>query len=100
MNCSILINIVTDQNLSFLVGAPIIGRISDRTVIKWRQKRGGVWYPEDRLRASLVPLALLVPLSVLTFGLINKYIDGPVGLSMSIACLFFNGLGVSPILDS
>ena len=44
-----------------LVGASIIGRISDWTVIKWRRKRGGVGYPEGRLRASLLPLAVFVP---------------------------------------
>ena len=66
-------------------------------VIKWRKKRGGVWYPEDRLRASLVPFAVLTPFSVLVFGLANKFIDGPVGLFISIICLFINGLGVSLI---
>lgn len=79
----------------FLVGAPLIGRISDRIVIKWRKERGGIWFPEDRLRASLVPFAVLVPLPILFFGLINRFVDGPLGLSMSLICVFFNGLGVS-----
>lgn len=82
-----------------LVGAAIIGRISDWTVIKWRRKRGGVWCPEDRLRASLLPLAVFVPLSVLLFGLVNKYVDGPPGLILSLMCLFLNGVGVSFFLD-
>lgn len=90
-------NIVTLTRFPFSVGAPIIGRISDRTVIKWRMERGGVWYPEDRLRASLVPFAVLVPLSVLVFGLVNRFVDGPVGLFMSLICLFVNGLGVRPV---
>jgi len=77
-----------------MLGAPIVGRISDRMVIKWRRKRMGVWYPEDRLRASLVPFAVLVPFSVLVFGLVNKFVDGPLGLFMSLICLFVNGLGV------
>ena len=79
----------------FLVGAAIVGRISDSTVIKWRKKRGGVWYPEDRLRASLLPFAVIIPLSLLVFGLVNRFIDGPLGLFLSLICLFFNGLGVS-----
>ena len=77
------------------MGATIIGRISDYTVIKWRKKRKGVWYPEDRLRASLIPFASIVPLSVLGFGLVNRFVDGRLGLGLSLVCLFFNGVGVS-----
>jgi hypothetical protein len=79
----------------FLVGASIAGLISDRTVIWWRNKRKGAWYPEDRLRASLIPLALIVPLPVIAFGFINTFIDGPLGLLSSLLCLFINGIGVS-----
>ena len=43
----------------------------------------------------MVPFAVLVPLSVLVFGLVNKFVDGPVGLFISLICLFVNGLGVS-----
>ena len=79
----------------FLVGAPIAGLISDRTVIWWQNKRKGAWYPEDRLRASLIPLALIVPLPVIAFGFINTFVDGPLGLLLSLLCLFINGIGVS-----
>ena len=79
------------------MGATIIGRISDYTVIKWRKKRKGVWYPEDRLRAALLPFAIIVPLSVLGFGLVNRFVDGTFGLVLSLVCLFFNGVGVSGI---
>ena len=72
-----------------------MGRVSDHIVIKWRRKRKGVWYPEDRLRAAIVPLAVLVPLSLLAFGLVNKFIDGNFGLVSSLVCLFVNGGGVS-----
>ena len=78
-----------------LVGAPIAGLISDRTVIWWRTKRNGTWYPEDRLRASLLPLALIVPLPVVAFGFINEFVDGSLGLGLSLVCLFINGVGVS-----
>ena len=77
------------------MGANILGRISDQTVIKWRRMRKGKWYPEDRLRAALIPLAIVVPLSVLTFGLVNKFIDGNLGLGLSLVCLFSTGAGVS-----
>jgi hypothetical protein len=43
----------------------------------------------------MVPLAVLVPLSLLTFGLVNKFIDGNLGLGLSLVCLFVNGGGVS-----
>jgi hypothetical protein len=64
-------------------------------VIIWKKKRGGVWYPEDRLRASLMPFAVFVPMSLLAFGVINRYVDGMPGLIGCLICLFFNGLGVS-----
>ena len=72
-----------------------MGRVSDYTVIKWRKKRKGVWYPEDRLRAAVIPLAVFIPLSVLGFGLVNKLVDGNLGLMFSLVCLFSNGAGVS-----
>ena len=70
-----------------------MGRVADYIVIKWRRKRKGVWYPEDRLRAAIVPLALLV-LSLLAFGLVNKFVDGKLGVGLSLVCLFVNGGGV------
>ena len=54
-----------------------------------------MWYPEDRLRAALLPFATIVPLSVLGFGLVNRFVDGTLGLVLSLVCLFFNGVGVS-----
>ena len=77
------------------MGATIVGRISDQTVIKWRRKRKGLWYPEDRLRAALIPFGIIVPLSVLTFGLVNKFVDGNLGLGLCLVCLFLTGVGVS-----
>ena len=72
-----------------------MGRISDQTVIKWRKKRKGIWYPEDRLRAALIPFAIIIPLSVLTFGLVNRFVDGNLGLGLCLVCLFSTGVGVS-----
>lgn len=78
-----------------LVGAPLAGRISDKLVIRWRERRGGVWYPEDRLRVTLFAAATLVPLSSLFFGLLHEYVGGTVGLILNLICLFMNGVGVS-----
>lgn len=77
------------------VGAPIAGYLSDKVVVRWRERRGGVWYPEDRLRATLFGALTLVPLSVFFCGLITQYIDGPLGLILNLCCLFMNGFGVS-----
>ena len=76
-----------------LVGAPLAGRLSDRIVVYYRKKRGS-WYPEDRLRATLPSALTLVPLSVLTFGLLTEYVPGTLGLVLNLICLFVNGLGV------
>lgn len=80
-----------------LVGAPIAGRISDLSIIYWRKQRGGVWYPEDRLRVALLGSATFVPLSVLLSGLLVHFVDGPIGLVLNLVCLFMNGFGVSII---
>ncbi|KAF8957777.1 MFS general substrate transporter [Flammula alnicola] len=82
------------SGLGNLVGAVIIGPVSDRTVIRWRQKRGGIWYPEDRLRAALFPILTIVPTSILVSGLVNRFVDGTPGLVLSLICLFANGVGV------
>ncbi|TFK18414.1 MFS general substrate transporter, partial [Coprinopsis marcescibilis] len=59
-----------------MIAAPIIGRISDMTVIRWKKKRNGVWYPEDRLRPALLPMITLVPLSCIASGLLSTYGSG------------------------
>ncbi|KJA19694.1 hypothetical protein HYPSUDRAFT_856658 [Hypholoma sublateritium FD-334 SS-4] len=77
-----------------MAGAIMIGPISDRMVIQWRAKRGGVWYPEDRLRAAILPLLIVIPGSILVLGLASKYLEGTLGLVVTLICLFFNGMGV------
>ncbi|TFK35473.1 major facilitator superfamily domain-containing protein [Crucibulum laeve] len=82
-----------------MIGAPLAGRISDRIVVRWREKRGGVWYPEDRLRATLSGALIFVPLSVLISGLLTEYVPGRVGLTLNLVCLFMNGIGVDIVLS-
>lgn len=78
------------------VGAPIAGRLSDYLVVRYRAQRGGVWYPEDRLRAT--PYAfLLVPGSMFLSGFVTgtDYIENKtLGLGIYLFCLFVNGLGI------
>ncbi|KAK7024745.1 MFS general substrate transporter [Favolaschia claudopus] len=81
-----------------ILGAPLAGWFSDRTIIKWKAKRGGVWVPEDRLRGAQLG-AVIVPLTVLASGIITTYIPGPLGLTLNLFCFFFNGLGVDLVLS-
>ncbi|KAJ3532962.1 hypothetical protein NMY22_g7540 [Coprinellus aureogranulatus] len=84
--------------LGNMIGAPLAGRLSDYIVVRYRRKRGGVWYPEDRLRAALYALPL-VPTSMVITGLCTTYItDKTLGLSIFLACLFINGVGVDIVL--
>ncbi|KAJ6609258.1 major facilitator superfamily domain-containing protein [Mycena sp. CBHHK59/15] len=71
---------VSGTSVGLLVGAPLAGRLSDQILVKWKKRRGGVWVPEDRLRASLLGASTLVPLSVLLSGLTMTYLEGPVGI--------------------
>ncbi|KAJ7030400.1 MFS general substrate transporter [Mycena alexandri] len=82
-----------------IVGAPLAGRLSDQMVVKWKKRRGGRWVPEDRLRASLIGASTLVPLSVLLSGLTMTYLDGPLGIALTLCLLFCNGLGVDMVLN-
>lgn len=94
-------------------------------VIKWKAKRNGVWYPEDRLRATLFGAAVLIPLSTLGAGWTMELINGPVfgpvpgavggfgglgegtgsvlqgriGLGLCMFWLFINGVGVDVVLS-
>jgi len=77
-----------------LVGSPLAGRISDTIVVQWKTRRGGVWYPEDRLRATLAGALVFAPLSVLASGLLVRYVSGKLGLFLNLICLFINGVGV------
>ena len=63
-------------------------------VVHWREKRGGKWVPEDRLRATLSGALVLVPVSILVSGLVTEYVRGWPGITLNLVCLFFNGVGV------
>lgn len=63
-------------------------------MVKWRERRAGVWVPEDRLRAASFGALVLVPVSILLSGLIITYIGGVAGLVLNLVMLFINGIGV------
>ncbi|OAX35757.1 hypothetical protein K503DRAFT_345127, partial [Rhizopogon vinicolor AM-OR11-026] len=80
--------------LGNIIGAPVSGRLSDIVVRKLRVRRKGVWYPEDRLRATWIGGLFMVPLSIMTSGLVITYVGGLIGLSLNLLCLFINRIGV------
>ena len=80
------------------VGAPLAGYLSDRAIVVWRERRGGVWVPEDRLRAAIWGAAFCVPVSTLAAGLTMKYVPGLPGIAIMLVCLFLNGVGVRSLL--
>jgi hypothetical protein len=77
-----------------LVAAPLAGKMSDIYVIRWKKRRGGIWYPEDRLRAAISGAMFLVPLTMIASGLLVEHVPGRVGLVLNLICLFLNGFGV------
>jgi len=81
------------------IGAPLGGRISDNIVVQWRKRRGGEWYPEDRLRAAVPCTLFLIPISTLLSGLLVKFVPGQVGLILNLVCLLVNGIGIDMTLS-
>ncbi|OSD05260.1 MFS general substrate transporter [Trametes coccinea BRFM310] len=81
-----------------IIGAPFAGRLADRAVIEGRARRGGTWYPEDRLRATLSGALVLVPLSALFSGLAIQFVPGTTGIVINVICLLVNGIGVDIML--
>jgi len=81
------------------IGALVAGRISDITVGQWRQKRQGVWVPEDRLRKTWIGALVLCPLAILASGLLTTFVGGPIGLGLNLLCLLSNGAGVDFVLN-
>ncbi|KAG1802562.1 MFS general substrate transporter [Suillus subaureus] len=87
------------NGLGNFIGAPVAGRLSDIVLRRWREKRGGVWCPEDRLRATWIGGLFMVPLSVGASGLITTYVGGPIGLALNLLCLLTNGMGVDFVVN-
>ncbi|KAJ2922180.1 hypothetical protein H1R20_g14915, partial [Candolleomyces eurysporus] len=67
------------NGIGSMIGAPLAGRLSDHTITRLKAQRGR-WYPEDRLRAALLPALTLVPVSAIVSGWLTTYVDGRVGL--------------------
>jgi len=81
-----------------VLGAPLAGWLSDRSIVSWKAKRGGQYVPEDRLRSTLFGACFCVPVSILLSGIVTTYVDGHLGIILNIICLFINGIGVDLVL--
>ena len=60
----------------------------------WLRRRNGVYVPEDRLYASLIGSAVILPLSVLALGWVLDKGSGKVGLAWVVILLFVDGIGL------
>ncbi|KAG1824022.1 hypothetical protein EV424DRAFT_1396607 [Suillus variegatus] len=61
------------------------------------RSRGG--WAEDRLRATWIGGLIIVPLSIGASGLITTYIEGLIGLTLNILCLYVNGVNVDSVTN-
>jgi hypothetical protein len=82
------------KGLGNIIGSQIGGRQADSTIKRWIKKRSNVFVPEDRLRATFLGAALIMPLSVLGFGLVTQFWKGVGGLVVVLILWFTFGLGV------
>ena len=73
--------------------------MSDRVVVRWREKRNGRLVPEGWLRAALPGTLILLPLSVLLSGVFTHYVPGTLGLVLNMVCIFVSGIGVRTALS-
>ncbi|GJJ11728.1 hypothetical protein Clacol_005966 [Clathrus columnatus] len=81
-----------------IVGATVAGRLADIAIIRGKKQRQGSWFPEDRLKATIPGGLILLPFSLIIFGLTTAYVPGKVGLVICLICLFLNGMGIDTVL--
>jgi len=70
------------------------GRYADWMLRRWLKLRGGHYYPEDRLRATLIGGGFILPCSVLALGWVLDKGSGKVGLAFSVILLVVDGAGL------
>ncbi|KAF8521615.1 major facilitator superfamily domain-containing protein [Hysterangium stoloniferum] len=84
--------------LGNIAGAIISGRLADMAVVRGRHRHQDKWNPEDRLLAAIPGALFVTPCALITFGFTVVFIPGKLGLTISLVCLFFHGMGVDMIL--
>lgn len=76
----------------FLLGTLVGGRFSDHTVRKWIKLRGGVRFPQDRLRAGSILWFFVIPAASLIYGWCIEEHAG--GLALPIVFAFWIAAGL------
>ncbi|ANB13501.1 Dtr1p [Sugiyamaella lignohabitans] len=74
----------------YLFGTFFGGKLSDAFVKKWIKKRNGRRIPEDRLRAVIIPLGFVYPISNLIYGWTLETEKG--GMVVPIIFMFIGGV--------
>lgn len=82
------------QGVGNAVASRYTGRYADWMLKHWLRRRNGVYVPEDRLYASLIGSAVILPLSVLALGWVLDKGSGKVGLAWVVILLFVDGIGL------
>lgn len=75
----------------YLVGAAFGGRWSDHTLKKMMKKRNMEIIPEDRLRATFIPLGVIIPVATLIYGWTVEEEIG--GIAVPALAMFVQGIG-------
>ena len=88
------------QGLGNALVTRLTGVHADWELRRWKAKRGGIWVPEDRLRATLISGGTALPLSVVFLGWVMDKWDGKVGLAMTVFGLFWNGVALMFVLTA
>jgi MFS family permease len=78
--------------VGFLLGSIVGGSLSDRSVRRYKKKRGGVRLPEDRLNGSLLMILIILPVSTILYGWSVEKEFG--GLGLPIAGSFIQGFAL------
>lgn len=75
-----------------MIGSIVGGKLSDRTVRRYIQKRNGVRIPQDRLNSGLITLFGVLPMSTLIYGwTLQKEVGG---MPVPVIFAFLAGLGL------
>ncbi|BGP43508.1 hypothetical protein JCM10449v2_007543 [Rhodotorula kratochvilovae] len=97
-NAAILGCFYLAQGVGNALASRYTGIYADWTLRRWLKHRGGHYYPEDRLRASLVGGAVVLPCSVLALGWVLDKGSGKAGMACAVVLLVINGIGLMCVL--
>lgn len=78
--------------VGFLAGSVVAGHLSDRCVVRYKARRDGVRFAEDRLNSSLPWVFVVLPFGTLLYG---WSVDQEVGgMGLPISASFIQGFGL------